>query len=322
MRIINWGGIISHLFVPDAEGKLADIVLGFEEPSDYLEEHPYFGAIVGRYANRINKGHFIYKGISYQLTINQGAHHLHGGIKGFDKVFWDCTQVDKKNLILRYISPDAEQGYPGTLRVQVKYSLSEHNEFRIDYKATTDRSTFLNLSQHTYFNLSGIPKETIAQHELTIDADYFTEIDDELIPTGKLVPVDARMNFKFRRNIGLYLNELKHGYDHNYVLRNTKGLKKVADLFHSTSGRLMEVYTTQPGLQFYTGNFLDGSIIGKGKEAYQKHRGLCLETQHFPDSPNHKEFPSTLLRPGDLYHQTTIYKFSALTPHHPDQSQW
>ncbi len=313
VRITNYGGIITSILVPDKNGSMDDIVLGYDSLAGYLHETPYFGAIVGRYANRIAHGKFILDGKEYQLAVNNGTNHLHGGLKGFDKVVWDAKEVrseDYVGLQLFYFSKDMEEGYPGNLKVKVDYFLTNHNELKVEYEAETDKPTFINLSQHSYFNLAGTSGRDILGQDLWIDADRYTVVNDELIPTGELRDVkNTPMDFTEPHKIGSRIDEVPGGYDHNYVLNKQEGLAKVAELYDSISGRKMEVFTTEPGLQFYSGNFLDGSITGKKGMVYRKHFGLCLEAQHFPDSPNHPEFPSTLLNPGTIYEQTTLYKF-------------
>ncbi len=321
IKIINYGAIVQSLFVPDKSGKFEDVVLGYDRLDDYLKDSPYFGAIVGRYGNRIARGRFTLDGVQYQLATNNGPNHLHGGIKGFDKVVWNAEPIhekDKVRLKLTYLSPDGEEGYPGNLKVAVIYSLTNHNELEIEYFAQTDKATPVNLTHHGYFNLTGHCKRDILEHQLWINADYFTPVDSTLIPTGELRPVEGTpFDFRQPTAIGARINDpdeqLKYGrgYDHNWVLNQADGnLKLQASLYDPQSGRYMQIYTDQPGLQFYSGNFLDGSIVGKGGVVYKHRYGLCLETQHFPDSPNHPEFPSTILRPGEQYHTKTIYKFS------------
>ncbi len=302
----NFGGIITRIMAHDRDGNFDDVVLGFDEPSQYQQNpyHPYFGALIGRFGNRISQGSFVLDGKQYSLTRNLGAHHLHGGVLGFDKVFWE-TREDENKLFLEYKSSDGEEGYPGNLNVKVIYEVSEQNELKIFYEAVTDKTTPVNLTQHSYFNLSGGRQRTILDHELTIIADEITEVNSELIPTGNLIPVkDTMMDFTHRRKIEFDI------YDHNWVLRcGTAKLKLAALLYEPHSGRVMEVHTTEPGLQFYGGGFLDGTLTGKNGIKYEKNAGLCLETQHFPDSPNHPNFPDTFLRPGNKYTSTTIYKF-------------
>jgi len=313
--IINYGGIIVALNVPDRSGKIDDMVLGHDSLEGYLNRSRYFGALVGRYANRIAHGQFRLNGVEYKLPTNNGTNHLHGGLRGFDKVVWNAS-ANTDALQLTYISRDGEEGYPGTLTVIVNYSLTDANELRIEYFATTDKETIINLTNHSYFNLAGAG--TVLDHTVTIHAEAFTPIDDTLIPTGELRAVAGTpMDFNSATAIGARINaddeQLRNagGYDHNFVLRNgDQKLRVAAEVYEPGSGRLLRVSTTQPGMQFYSGNFLDGSIVGKNGRAYGKHSGFCLETQHFPDSPNHSNFPSTVLRPREQYHHVTVFKFS------------
>jgi aldose 1-epimerase len=315
MKVTNYGGIITSLMVPDKNGKLEDIVLGYDSLSGYLDKTPYFGAIVGRYGNRIAKGAFKIDGSEFHLPINDGPNHLHGGIQGFDKVVWDAKQFETDStvgLILHYLSKDTEMGYPGNLDVTVTYTLNNNNELRFDYLATTDKPTPVNLTQHSYFNLAG--DGDIKEHEMLIKASKYTVVDSLLIPTGELRDVKGTpFDFTVAKPIGKNLEATGGnpiGYDHNFVL-DTKGLDEVAiKVTEPKSGRVMEVYTQEPGVQFYSGNFLDGTIKGKGGKVYNQYSGFCLETQHFPDSPNQPKFPNTILRPGEKYQTTTIYKFS------------
>ncbi len=315
VKLTNYGGIITSIQVPDKNGKIEDIALGFDSLAPYVQGHPYFGAIVGRYGNRINKGKYSYDGKDYQLTINDGIHHLHGGTKGFDKVIWKAdtfriAEKDEAGVRLTYLSKDKEQGYPGNFKIELSYSLNNENELLIEYQGETDHPTPVNVTHHSYFNLTGC-KENILNHELMIAGDRFTVVDETLIPTGELRPVEETpMDFRSPNKIGARIDEAG-GYDHNFVLDKEPGtFKLAASLYEPKSGRFMQVFTTEPGVQFYSGNFLDGSIIGKNKTQYNKHYGLCLETQHFPDSPNQKEFPNTILKPNEKYYHKTIYKFS------------
>lgn len=312
LSITNYGGIVTSLKVPGRNGQLDDVALGFDSLQGYLDESPYFGAIVGRYANRIREGRFVLDGAEYRLATNNGPNHLHGGIRGFDKVVWEAEPFqseDGNGLVLTYLSPDGEEGYPGNLEAQVVYRFTDKDELVIDYHATTDKPTPVNLSHHGYFNLAGTSGRDILNQVLYIDADRYTEVDETLIPTGNLQPVDGPMDFREPKKIGQDIEKVKGGYDHNYVLNNEGRFEKVAELFDPVSGRVMAVITSEPGLQFYSGNFLDGSITGKKGIVYTKHSGLCLETQHFPDSPNRPEFPDVILRPGEEYEYTTIYRF-------------
>ncbi|HOW31149.1 MAG TPA: aldose epimerase family protein [Bacteroidales bacterium] len=315
MKVTNYGGIITSLIVPDKNGKPGDIVLGYDSLSGYLAKTPYFGAIVGRYGNRIAKGAFKIDGNEFHLPINDGPNHLHGGIQGFDKVVWEAQEFKNDSavgLIMHYLSMNMEMGYPGNLDVTVTYTLNNNNELRFDYLATTDRPTPVNLTQHSYFNLAGTGD--IKKHELLIKASKYTVVDSTLIPTGELRDVTGTpFDFRTAKTIGKDLQATggkPTGYDHNFVL-DTKGLDEVAiKVTEPESGRVMEVYTQEPGVQFYSGNFLDGTITGKAGQVYNQYYGFCLETQHFPDSPNQPAFPNTILSPGEKYQTTTIYKFS------------
>ncbi len=318
--ITNYGGRVVSLLVPDRNGKMADVVLGFDHLDGYLGNNPFFGALVGRYGNRIAKAKFKLHGVEYKLAQNDGPNTLHGGTKGFDKVFWTVREFSKNPpaLELTYVSQDGEEGYPGKLTTKVIYTLTATNELKIDYTATTDKNTVLNLTNHSYFNLSGEGNGDILKHEMMINADRYTPVDSALIPTGELRKVEGTP-FDFRKStaIGARIDgddeQLKFGkgYDHNFVLNRTgHGLTLAARVTDAESGRVMEVLTTQPGIQFYTGNFLDGTVHGKGGKAYAHRSAFCLETQHFPDSPNQPKFATSELKPGQAYHQTTIYKFS------------
>jgi len=318
-RITNYGGIVTHLFVPDRAGKLGDVVLGYDSLEGYLKSTPYFGCLVGRYGNRIAGGKFTLDGQTYTLAKNNGPNTLHGGIKGFDKVVWDAKAMETKlgpALELRYVSPDGEEGYPGNLSVTAVYTLTHDNALRLDYSATTDQPTVLNLTHHSYFNLAGAGD--ILGHELMIPADKFTPVNGDLIPTGELRSLAGTpLDFSKSTKIGARINQpdeqlqLGRGYDHNFLLNNSSGkLVLAARATESTSGRVMEVETTEPATQFYSGNFLDGSITGKGGQVYHQRTGFCIEPQHFPDSPNQPAFPSTVLRPGETYTNTISYRFS------------
>ena len=315
--ITNYGGIVVSLKTPDRAGKIADVVLGYDSLDGYLKATPYFGALVGRYGNRIANGKFTLDGHQYTLAVNNGQNALHGGLKGFDKKVW-TPHLEADGLSLSYSSKDGEEGYPGNLTVHVKYSVVG-GDLRIDYEAATDKDTVVNLTNHSYFNLSGQGQGDILKHEVMLAADRFTPVDKGLIPTGELRSV-AGTPFDFRtpHAIGERINQndeqlkLGGGYDHNFVLNSGDGsLSLAARVFEPSTGRVMEVLTTQPGLQFYTGNFLDGTITGKSGKVYNKRYGFCMETQHFPDSPNQPRFPSTELKPGQQYRTTTIYRFSA-----------
>jgi aldose 1-epimerase len=313
VKITNYGGIVTSWVVPDKNGANSSIVLGFDSLSGYLAKPPYFGALVGRYGNRIANGKFKIGDTTYTLATNNGKNHLHGGIKGFDKSVWDAATADSvAALTLTYTSKDGEEGYPGNLQVTVKYSLSDDNELGIEYNATTDKSTVVNLTNHSYFNLTGSVDNSILNHTLRINADAYTPVDTTLIPTGVLQPVKGSpFDFTTFTAIGSRIANVPGGYDHNFVLNSKDGsLQLAAVLADSISGRQLEVYTTQPGIQFYTGNFLDGSFKTSAGKPINKNAALCLETQHFPDSPNQPSFPSTLLKPGEQYHSITKYKLS------------
>lgn len=320
-KITNYGGIIVALTAPDKDGKFEDVTLGQDSLAGYVKNNPYFGALIGRYGNRIAKGKFTLDGKSYNLFVNNMGNHLHGGEKGFDKVLWAATPVDgdEPALKLKYTAKDMEEGYPGNLTVEVTYTLQKDNALKIDYQATTDKPTVVNLTNHTYFNLAGGAKRDILDEVLTLNADQFIPVDQTLIPTGKLQSV-AGTPFDFREPtvIGARINDstdtqIKYGggYDHAWVLNGAAGaMKKAATVYDSTSGRVMEVSTTEPAIQFYTGNFLNGEVMGREGFPYQKRYAICLETEHYPDSPNQPAFPSTVLRPGETYKSTTIYQFS------------
>ena len=321
VRITNYGAIVQSLFVADRDKKFDDIVLGFDSLDQYIKPNPFFGAIVGRYGNRINKAKFTLDGKTYQLSPNEGLNQLHGGFEGFNRKIWKSEEIKSKlgpAIKLTYFSEYLEEGYPGNLQISVTYTLTNDNELRIDYHAVTDQATVLNPTHHSYFNLSGSLKNTILNEILWIDADKFTPANSESIPTGELAdvantPMDFRKPFIIGDRIDNDFIQLKYGkgYDHNWVLNNFNGsVRKVATVYDPSSGRFMEVLTDQPGVQFYTGNFLDGTLVGKGGIPCRLRSALCLETQHFPDSPNHENFPSTVLRPGEVYTQTTIYRFS------------
>ena len=314
-KIMNYGGIVTQLQVPDRNGNLGDVCLGFDTLAPYLEAPPYFGALVGRYANRIAKGKFTLDGKQYTLATNDGPNALHGGLKGFDKVIWAVKPMQTKQgpaLELTYVSKDGEEGYPGTLTAKVTYTLTNDNALRIDYLATTDKPTPVNLTNHSYFNLAGAGNGTILDQVLTLKADKYTPVDNTLIPTGQILPVAGTpFDFTTPHVIGARIAQVPGGYDHNFVLNSGGGKMALAAVLHDPkTGRTMEVFTTQPGIQFYTGNFLDGTLKGIGG-TYVKNAALCLETQHFPDSPNQPNFPSTILKPGETYKQSTIYQFSA-----------
>lgn len=313
-KITNYGTIITELHVPDRTGKMADVVLGFDNLEQYLKGHPYFGCTVGRVANRIAKGQFTLDGKTYGLAVNNGPNHLHGGIIGFDKKVWKAEPQAGAAVKFSYTSPDGEEGYPGRLQVTVLMTLTDTNELRIDYAATTDKPTPVNLTNHSYFNLAGTGD--VLNHELTILADYFTPSDANSVPTGEIKPVKGTpMDFTMSKPIGARLAQIKRepaGYDNNFVLNSGgKKLALAARVYEPQSGRVMELSTTQPGVQLYTANYLDGSLIGKGGVPYRQHSAFCLETQHFPDSVNKPKFPPIILRPGQTYRTTTVHKFGA-----------
>ncbi len=315
VKIINYGGTVTEIIVPDKDGNKGNVVLSYDSLSGYLQKgNPYFGALVGRYGNRIANAKFTLEGKTYTLAANNKGNSLHGGLKGFDKVVWTAQKLPgDSSLQLTYLSKDGEEGYPGNLSVKVIYSLTADDGLSIDYSATTDKATPINLTNHSYFNLSAGRDSTILGHKVMLNANKFTEVNNNLIPTGKLPDVKGTpMDFTIEKTIGRDIDQVKGGYDHNWVLnKNDAGLQKAATVYDSASGRLMEVWTTQPGIQFYTGNFLDGTLTNTPNGArYVKHAALCLETQHFPDSPNQPSFPSTILKPGETYTHKTIYKFS------------
>lgn len=321
VEITNFGGIIVSLKTPDSKGQLEDIVLGYDQLEGYMKKGPYFGAVIGRYANRIANGSFELNGLQYNVAKNEGENHLHGGIVGFDKVVWEAETVkegENENLVLSYTSADGEEGYPGKLDVKVTYALSEDNGLSINYSAVTDKDTIINLTNHSYFNLSGHDSGNILAHEVMLNADKFTVVDKYSIPTGELRAVEGTpLDFTEMTPVGNRINSdyeqivFGGGYDHNFVINQCKcDIKKAAEVYDPATGRFMEVYTTKPGIQLYTGNFLDGTEIGKGGTAYGKRSGLCLETQFFPNSINEEHFPTPILRVGDTYHHKTIYKFS------------
>ena len=320
VRIINYGGIITHLLIPDASGNLEDVVCGFGTLEGYLGDHPYFGAIIGRYGNRIAGGRFVLDGIEYQLPVNNGPNCLHGGLKDFSKRVWRASVIEDENqsgIILHRLSPHMEEGFPGSLDVNVSYLLTNDNRLIIHYEATTDQPTVLNLTNHSYFNLAGHGNESIHHHYLRIKADEYTPVDENMIPTGEITSVDGTpFDFRSLRKIGERMSNFNHpmlanaqGYDVNYVFENSHGqIRPVATLVHPLSGRTMDVATTEPGMQLYCSNWVDG-IKGKGDTTYNQYCAVCLETQHFPDAPNRVSFPSTVLRPGVKFNSTTVYSF-------------
>jgi aldose 1-epimerase len=310
VSITNYGGAVVSLQAPDRKGTYGDVVLGFDKLADYVRNQLYFGGLIGRYANRIARGRFSLDGVEYQLSQNDGPNHLHGGVRGFNKRVWEVIDplADAgRTLTLQYLSRDGEEGYPGNLRARVTYTLAA-NELRIDYEAMADRDTVVNLTNHSYFNLAG--RGDILNHELTLHADAFTPVTEDLIPTGEIRAV-ASTPWDFTRGKAVGKDLAAAGdYDHNFVLNDYDGsLRTAVRLYERVSGRVLEILTTQPGVQFYSGNFLDGTLTGKGGMVYNKYAALCLEPQHFPDSPNHPNFPSTVLRPGELYRQVSVYRF-------------
>lgn len=320
LRVMTYGGVIVSLRIPDRDRKLDDVVLGFDSLAPYLAGTPYFGAIIGRYANRIARGSFTLDGETYTLAKNEGENHLHGGIRGFDKVVWEAEPFEgaaNRGLILAYTSPDGDEGYPGRLETTVTYTLTDDDELAVDYRATTDRPTPVDLTQHSYFNLEGAGNSDILDHELMIAASAFTPVDSTLIPTGEIAPVEGTpFDFRKPERIGSRIDaddtQLARagGYDQNFVLdRKGDGVELAARVTDAGSGRTFEVRTTEPGLQFYTGNSLDGTITGRAGHVYGPRSALCLETQHFPDSPNHPSFPSTIVRPDEEYRSRTIFAF-------------
>ncbi|MGI0105747.1 aldose epimerase family protein [Salinimicrobium sp. WS361] len=319
VKIITYGGRITSLTAPDANGNYEDVVLGFDSLEQYLEDNPFFGALIGRFGNRIANGKFSLDGEEYTLAQNDGQNHLHGGEKGFDKVVWTVEEADSTSLKLSYVSEDMEEGYPGRLETVVTYTLNDDNSLDVDYEATTDKKTVLNLTQHAYFNLSGDFSNTILDHEIEINADQYLPVTENLIPTGELrdvanTPFDFREPKQIGKDIDANNEQLQRagGYDHNWVLNEQDGgMRFAASAYHPESGRMLEVHTTEPGIQFYSGNFLDGSLpLQYGDGNYEKRSGFCLETQHYPDSPNQENFPSVVLEPGETYATKTTFKFS------------
>jgi len=315
-RITNFGAALVSLEVPDRDGNLADVVLGFDDVNGYIAQTVYLGVTVGRYANRIGHAKFTLDGVEYTLSANHGVHHLHGGNQGFDKALWTTREVvaaeDEAWVKMTYLSPDGEEGYPGNLQCTVTFMLTNADELRISYEAETDKKTVVNLTNHSYWNLAGQSSGDVLGHELLLHSEKFTLIDTDLIPTGIIASVqDTPLDFTKPKKLGARLRQTGSGYDHNYVLSNeAEAMKPCARVREPNSGRTMEISTTEPGFQFYTANYLDGSVVGKKAQAYQRHAGLCLETQHFPDSPNKPDFPSAVLEPGAKYTSVTVYKFS------------
>ncbi len=321
VKITNYGGTIVSWTAPDKNGKYEDITLGCDSISGYEKGVPFFGALVGRYGNRIAKGKFSLEGKTYTLAVNNGANHLHGGLKGFDKVVWAATPIDGPDVALKltYTSKDMEEGYPGNLSVEVLYTLQRDNSLKIEYTATTDKTTVVNLTNHAYFNLSGDMNTTVLDHEIALNCDKFLPVDKTLIPTGELKSVEGTpFDFMTSTKIGARINDTLNeqikfggGYDHAWIIKDhTTNIHEAAVVYEPTSGRVMEVLTTEPAIQFYTGNFLDGTIVGKEGVIYKKRSGLCLETEHYPDSPNQPKFPTTTLKPKETYKTTTVYRFS------------
>jgi len=317
-KVMTYGAILTDLEVPDREGKVGDVVLGFPDLKGYLAGHPYFGATVGRFANRIARGEFTVDGKAYAVARNNGVNSLHGGLKGFDKAVWDAEALsgpEGPSVRFSYTSPDGEEGYPGNLKTTVTYTVTPDNALKIEYTATTDKTTPVNLTNHSYFNLAGPASGAVYGHEVMIAADRYTPGDETMIPTGEIASVKGTpLDFTTPTAIGARIHQIKAvpvGYDHNYVLNG--GIMQpalAARVYEPKSGRVMEMFTTEPGVQFYTGNFLDGTVTGKGGVAYKAHHAFCLEAQHYPDSVHRPEFPTTLLKPGETYRQTTVYKFS------------
>ncbi len=317
-QITNYGGRIINLWTPDKKGDFADIVIGYESLDGYLNSNEiYYSALIGRYGNRIAKGQFTLNDSVYTLATNNDVNHLHGGIKGFCNVVWDAKRINGQTLELNYLSPDGEEGYPGNLNVKVVYTLTNENELKTEYRATTDKPTPVNLTQHSFFNLQGVGSGEVKDHILQINADFYTPVDAGLIPTGELAPVEGTpMDFRTPTAVGARVDEnfeqlvFGKGYDHNWVINTTESeLNFAAKVVEPVSGRTLEVFTNEPGVQFYGGNFLDGSDSGKGGKIFSHRSALCLETQHFPDSPNQPNFPSTILNPGEEYYSVCVYKF-------------
>ena len=313
VKILNYGGTVTDIITPDKNGKMGDVVLGYDSLAGYLQTgNPYFGCLVGRYGNRIANAKFSLDGKEYALAANNGPNTLHGGLKGFDKVIWIVKLFNDSSLLLSYSSKDGEEGYPGNLSVDVMYSLSDDNSLKIEYTAVTDKATPVNLTNHSYFNLSAGADSTILDHELMLKAEKYTPVNKTLIPTGNIDDVKGTpMDFTTSKKVGRDIAQVPGGYDHNWVFQKPENrFDLVASLYHQASGRYMEVRTTEPGIQFYSGNFLNGRLKNtRGNIKYVKHAGLCLETQHFPDSPNQPAFPNTILKPGETYQQITVYKF-------------
>lgn len=323
VQVITLGGTITSIKVPDRKGTIGEVTLGFDSLEGYLKPHPFFGVLVGRYGNRIGNATFTLDGKTYTLAKNNGEHSLHGGRKGFDKYVWKARELPPKDglaIELTHVSPDGDEGFPGALTATVVYTWTDANGLRIDYSATTDKPTVVNLTNHAYFNLSSGAASTILDHELMLAADHFTPVDKGLVPTGEIRAVKGTpFDFTTSRRIGQHIDatdeqiQFGGGYDHNFVLKGNAGsMRMAAQVIERTSGRVMDVTTTEPGVQFYTGNFLDGTLVGRGGKTYPKRAGFCLETQHYPDSPNKPKFPSVVLRPGETYRTSTQYTFSTM----------
>jgi aldose 1-epimerase len=314
-KLTNWGAGLMEMHVPDRDGNLADITLGFDTVEEYFNAHPHFGVTTGRFANRIARGKFALDGVTYTLATNNGANHLHGGPTGFHARFWKSESI-VNGVRFSYTSGDGEEGFPGNLEVAVSYTLTDEDELQIDYEATTDKPTVLNLTNHAYWNLAGASAGSILDHELTLHAGYFVPVDNSGIPTGGVTPVTGGpMDFTTAKTLRRDFDQLHGkpgGYDHCYVVdrESDEALTLAAEVYEPVSGRVLEILTTEPGVQLYTGNFLDGSVVGKSGHAYRKNEGFCLETQHFPDAPNQPDFPSTVLRPGRVFRSTTVHRFS------------
>jgi len=311
-KITNYGGIIVSLMTPDSEGNMGNIVLGFDSLDSYLDEHPYFGALIGRYGNRIENGRFELNGEEYTLSVNDGNHHLHGGRQGFDKVFWDSEITEDGSLKLQYVSENGEEGYPGRLTVTATYNLTDDNRLRLEFEATTDQTTPVNLTAHSYFNLTADPSNTILDHELKLHADHYTPATESLIPTGEIVSVEGTpFDFTEFTDIGSRIDQVPGGYDHNFVAdtSGSRELTLMAEVREPETGRILRVHSTEPGIQFYSGNFLDGTLESGNGVSLEQYSGFCLEPQHFPNSPNEPDFPSTILNPGETYNNVIVYEF-------------
>jgi len=311
VKIINYGGIIISLKIPDKDGNVENIVLGFDNLDSYLGDHPYFGALIGRYGNRIANGEFTLDGIEYQVSVNDGNHHLHGGLNGFDKVLWDAQITDYGDLKLHYKSEDGEEGFPGQLDVTASYLLTDDNELRLEFEASTDKSTPVNLTAHSYFNLTGNPANKILDHELKLHAGRYTPVTDELIPSGDIQPVEGTsFDFTAFKEMGARIDDVPGGYDHNFVADSKdNSLSLMAEVREGATGRNLKVFSSEPGIQFYSGNFLDGTLVNEDGISLAKHSGFCLEPQHYPNSPNEPGFPSTILNPDETYRSVIVYRF-------------